>query len=85
MTHQLMSKALILPAYSISNFLQRLRFLKDIIILFSFLLFVAELNRAWLLRAGWEPDQVSRPPPQRLGHGAEGVHFGCFSGEEAKG
>lgn len=78
MTHQLMSKELLLPAYSISNFLLRLRFLKEIIILFSFLLFVAELNRALLLRAGWEPVQVSRPLPKRLGHGAEGVHFGYF-------
>lgn len=41
MTHQFMSKELILTAYSISNFLPRLRFLKEIIILFSFLLFVA--------------------------------------------
>lgn len=41
MTHQFMSKELILPAYSISNFLPRLRFLQEIIILFSFLLFVA--------------------------------------------
>lgn len=52
MTHRLMSKELILPAYSISNFLLRFNFLEIIIVLIYFICSITQQDIAAQSRVG---------------------------------
>lgn len=77
MTHRLMSKELILPAYSISNFLLRFNFLEIIIVLIYFICSITQQDIAAQSRVGSFQGQ-SGHCLRDLGWGAGEVYFSHF-------